>query len=58
MDHENGRSLVWVLAQMRAMGEEQALEKIEIQLAQLGGDARVIYNGHETTELSKRIDQC
>jgi hypothetical protein len=43
---------------MRAMGEEQALEKIEIQLAQLGGDARVIYNGHETTELSKRIDQC
>jgi hypothetical protein len=37
MDHEKGRSLVWVLSQMRAMVEAQALERIEARLEQMGG---------------------
>jgi len=36
MDHKKGRSLVWVLAQMRSVVEAQALEAIERRLAQLG----------------------
>jgi hypothetical protein len=36
MDREKGRSLVWVLAQMRSMVEAQALANIEARLTQLG----------------------
>jgi hypothetical protein len=35
MDHSEGRSLVWVLAQLRAMLESQALERIETRLAEM-----------------------
>jgi hypothetical protein len=33
--HEEGRSLVWVLAQMRTMLEAQQLERIEDRLSEL-----------------------
>jgi len=35
LDHAEGRSLVWVLAQMRAMVETQALERLEQRLEEL-----------------------
>jgi hypothetical protein len=35
MDHNEGRSLMWVWSQMRSMVEAQALENIERRLAQL-----------------------
>jgi hypothetical protein len=35
MDHVEGRSLVWVLAQLRAMVEAEALERIENRLADM-----------------------
>jgi hypothetical protein len=35
MDHGEGRSLVWVLAQLRAMVEAEALERIEGRLAEM-----------------------
>ena len=37
LKHEDGRSLVWVLAQMRAMVEMQVVEAIEQRLAALEG---------------------
>jgi hypothetical protein len=37
INHEEGRSLVWVLSQMRAMVEAQALERIEGRLRELQG---------------------
>ena len=39
LDHEKGRSLVWVLAQQRAMLEAVALERIERRLDELGSYA-------------------
>ena len=39
LDHEKGRSLVWVLAQQRAMLEAQALERIERRLDELSSYA-------------------
>jgi hypothetical protein len=35
LDHGKGRSLVWVLSQMRAMVETQALERLEQRLEEL-----------------------
>jgi hypothetical protein len=35
VDHADGRSLVWVLAQMRGMIEAMALERIEARLAEM-----------------------
>ncbi len=35
LDHAKGRSLVWVLSQLRAMVETQALERIEERLEEL-----------------------
>ena len=35
LEHEKGRSLVWVLSQMRAMLEAQALERLEQRLDEL-----------------------
>jgi hypothetical protein len=35
-DHKEGRSLVWVLSELRAAVEAQALESIEARLAELG----------------------
>jgi hypothetical protein len=51
MDHEHGRSLVWVLGQLRAMLEAQHLERIEEKLNRLAetAEARGIYSGHTRT---------
>jgi hypothetical protein len=38
LQHEEGRSLVWVLAQMRAMVETQIIETLEQRLAMLEGN--------------------
>ncbi len=35
LDHDKGRSLVWVLAQMRAMLEAQQLEQMNARLEEL-----------------------
>ena len=35
LDHGKGRSLVWVLSQLRAMVETQALERLEQRLEEL-----------------------
>ena len=43
LDHDKGRSLVWVLAQMRAMLEAQELEKINARLEELGQVAESRY---------------
>lgn len=50
MPHEEGRSLVWILAQMRAMLEAQHLERIEAKLNQLQAMAEsrgLIAHSHE-----------
>src|SRR5262245_60902728 len=51
MKHEEGRSLVWILSQMRALVESQALERIEQRLEQLSGAqaTKVVY-GHEVSD--------
>src|SRR5215467_12708224 len=52
MKHEEGRSLVWVLAQMRAMVEAQALERIEGRLAEMESNPLARFgdrNGYATT---------
>jgi hypothetical protein len=40
-DHKEGRSLVWVLSELRAAVEAQALERIEARLAELGETADI-----------------
>ena len=48
LDHAEARSLVWMLAQMRAMVETQALERLEQRLEELApslGDNRHGYAG-------------
>src|SRR5262245_65502107 len=50
--HEEGRSLVWVLAQMRGMVEAQALERIEGRLSELQARASILGDddyGHTLT---------
>lgn len=47
MDHEKGRSLVWVLSQMRAMVEAQSLERIEHRLEQLSNAPPASVYHHE-----------
>jgi hypothetical protein len=45
IEHEKGRSLVWVLSQVRAMLEAQALERVEARLNELS-EAAGRSNGH------------
>lgn len=46
-DHEKGRSLVWVLAQMRGIVEAQEIEKLTTRLEELQQLAeRKHSNGH------------
>ena len=40
INHEEGRSLIWSLSQIRPMLEAQALERIEARLEQLNAEAR------------------
>jgi hypothetical protein len=59
LDHEKGRSLVWVLAQMRAMVEAQHLERIEAKLNHLNDAAQsrglLTYNGHAGADSEARL---
>ena len=58
LDHEKGRSLVWVLAQMRAMVETQHLERIEAKLNQLQTTAESrgqIAHGHDGADQPARL---
>ena len=57
LHHEEGRSLVWVLSQIRAMLEAQALERLEAKLDQLGEHAESIggRNGHAITGGQARL---
>jgi hypothetical protein len=50
MEHEHGRSLVWVLDRIRGMLEAQALERMEQRLNELGEHAgRMNGNGRPAT---------
>jgi hypothetical protein len=58
LDHEKGRSLVWVLAQMRSMVETQHLERIEGKLNELHATAEsrgLITNGHDSADPQARL---
>ena len=47
LDHGKGRSLVWVLSQLRAMVETQALERLEQRLEELAPSIEAkARNGH------------
>jgi hypothetical protein len=48
IDHAAGRSLVWVLAQLRAMVETQTLEKLEQRLEELAPSIEGKSHGHTT----------
>jgi hypothetical protein len=55
MDHEKGRSLVWVLGQMRAMLEAQALERIEAKLNELSAYAEARGHGYTQSDRQARL---
>ena len=48
LDHNQGRSLVWVLSQLRAMVETQALERLEERLNELAPNSEA-RNGYPRT---------
>ena len=55
---QEGRSLVWVLGQMRGMIETQHLERIEAKLTQLQATAEsrgLITNGNDGTDAQARL---
>jgi hypothetical protein len=58
LDHEKGRSLVWVLSQMRSMVEARHLEGIEGKLNELQATAEsrgLITNGHDSADPQARL---
>ena len=58
LDDQAGRSLVWVLGQMRAMVETQHLERIEAKLNQLQATAEsrgLITGGHDSADRQARL---
>ncbi|MGE0850994.1 MAG: hypothetical protein AB7O44_15430 [Hyphomicrobiaceae bacterium] len=57
LEHDKGRSLVWVLAQMRAMLEAQHLERIEDKLDKLAQTAEAggMYHGHTGATREARL---
>jgi hypothetical protein len=50
LDHGKGRSLVWVLSQMRAMVETQALERLEQRLEELAPSIESKSRGFTSTD--------
>src|SRR5262245_23320175 len=54
LDHAEGRSLVWVLAQMRAMVETQALERLEQRLEELAPSIEGKPRGFASTDHPSR----
>lgn len=53
LDHGQGRSLVWVLSQLRAMVETQALERLEQRLEELAPSIEARH-GHTFANRSAR----
>ena len=47
LEHDEGRSLVWVLSQLRCMMEAQALERIEARLAEIEASTGAIGHGYQ-----------
>jgi len=54
LDHAEGRSPVWVLSQMRAMVETQALERLEQRLEELAPTIEGKQRGFTSTEHPSR----
>ena len=54
LDHAEARSLVWMLAQMRAMVETQALERLEQRLEELAPEIEGRNHGHTSSNRSPR----
>ena len=54
LDHAEGRSLVWILAQMRAMVETQALERLEQRLEELAPSIEGKAHGFTSTNRPSR----
>ena len=50
LEHGKGRSLVWVLSQMRAMVETQALERLEQRLEELAPSIEGKSRGFTSTD--------
>lgn len=53
LDHGKGRSLVWVLSQLRAMVETQTLERLEQRLEEL---APTVHRGRQWPHDRKSFD--
>jgi hypothetical protein len=53
LEHQQGRSLVWVLSQLRAMVETSALERLEEKLDQLSPEGKGPH-GHSTANRTPR----
>ena len=54
LDHAEARSLVWMLAQMRAMVETQALERLEQRLEELAPSIENRNHGHTSADHAPR----
>ncbi len=54
LDHAEARSLVWMLAQMRAMVETQALERLEQRLEELAPSIEGRNHGHTSADHAPR----
>ena len=54
IEHGKGRSLVWVLSQMRAMVETQALERLEQRLEELAPSIEGKSRGFTSTDQPAR----
>jgi hypothetical protein len=54
LEHGKGRSLVWVLSQMRAMVETQALERLEQRLEELAPSIEGKSRGFTSTDHPSR----
>ena len=54
MDHAKGRSLVWVLAQLRAALETQTLERLEQRLEELTPQSEGTRRGYTSSDRPSR----
>ena len=58
LEHQEGRSLVWCLGQMRAMVETAALERLEQRLEELapGIESKAMASRQQIARLAQRIE--
>jgi predicted exporter len=54
LDHGEARSLVWMLSQMRAMVETQALERLEQRIEELAPSIEGKTNGYQSANRPTR----